>query len=196
VVPNGLRPEEFDPIAAVADPRDFLFIGTLRDLKGPDVFIEALDHLRKRAGTAPTAAIVGAGDEKPRYEAMVGDCGLTRTTLFRDPMPARDAFALARAVVVPSRAESMPYIVLESVAAGMPTIATNVGGIPEIFGDASDRLVPAGDAKALADAMAAVLASPTEARAAADILKARIKPLFSVEAMATAIEGVYRVAAG
>jgi glycosyltransferase involved in cell wall biosynthesis len=196
VVPNGLRPEEFDPIAAVADPRDFLFIGTLRDLKGPDVFIEALDHLRKRAGTAPTAAIVGAGDEKPRYEAMVRDRGLTRTTLFRDPMPARQAFALARVVVVPSRAESMPYIVLESVAAGMPTIATNVGGIPEIFGDASDRLVPAGDVRALADAMAAVLARPAEAQTAADILKARIKPLFSVAAMAAAIEGVYRVAAG
>ena len=50
------------------------------------------------------------------------------------PMPARQAFALGRVIVVPSRAEAMPYIVLEALAAGKPMIATAVGGIPEIFG--------------------------------------------------------------
>ncbi len=134
VVPNGLRPEEFEPVARQSDAADFLFIGTLRELKGPDVFIEALALLRREAGTAPTAVMVGGGDEKPRYVALAAERGLADSIAFRDPMPAREAFRLARAVVVPSRAESMPYVVLETVAAGLPLIATRVGGIPEIFG--------------------------------------------------------------
>ena len=49
-------------------------------------------------------------------------------------MPARQALALGRVMVVPSRTESLPYIVLEAAAAGKPLIATKVGGIPEIYG--------------------------------------------------------------
>ena len=60
-------------------------------------------------------------------------------------------------LVVPSRAESLPYIVLEAAAAGLPIIATNVGGIPEIFGPDAGDLVPPGDPAALADAIAAAL---------------------------------------
>ena len=65
-------------------------------------------------------------------------------------------------MVVPSRAESMPYIVLETVAAGLPIIATRVGGIPEILG--SEDLVEPGDAGALADAIRRVLDDPAAAR--------------------------------
>jgi glycosyltransferase involved in cell wall biosynthesis len=95
---------------------------------------------------------------------MVRDLGLSATVRFHRPMPARQAFALALAVVVPSRAESMPYIVLEAIGAGMPLVATRVGGIPEIFGPASDRLVPPGDAPALAAALAAIIPSRPKPR--------------------------------
>ena len=49
-------------------------------------------------------------------------------------MPARQAFALGKVMVVPSYGESLPYVVLEAGAAAKPLVATNVGGIPEIFG--------------------------------------------------------------
>ncbi len=65
------------------------------------------------------------------------------------PMPARQAFALGRIMVVPSRAESFPYIVLEAAAAGKPLIATRVGGIPDMFGPLAERLVPPDDRIAL-----------------------------------------------
>ena len=68
-------------------------------------------------------------------------------------MPAREAFALGRALVVPSRAESFPYIVLEAAAAGLPLLATNVGGIPEIVSGTDTALLPPEDADALAQAM-------------------------------------------
>ena len=194
VIPNGLRPEEFEPIALVPLAADFLFIGTLRELKGPDVFLQALALLRKDSGLAPGAVIVGGGEEKPRYTAMANELGLGEAVLFHEPMPAREAFALARAVVVPSRAESMPYVVLEAIAAGRPLIATRVGGIPEIFGGESGRLVGPGEVGELANAMAAMLAGPDIARAAADRLKAQIRSTFTVAAMASAIEAVYAAA--
>jgi len=194
VIPNGLRPEEFEPIALVPLAADFLFIGTLRELKGPDVFLQALALLRKDSGLAPGAVIVGGGEEKPRYTAMANELGLGEAVLFHEPMPAREAFALARAVVVPSRAESMPYVVLEAIAAGRPLIATRVGGIPEIFGGESGRLVGPGEVGELANAMAAMLAGPDIARAAADRLKAQIRSTFTVAAMASAIEAAYAAA--
>ena len=73
---------------------------------------------------------------------------------FAGAMPARAAFALGRLMVAPSRAESLPYIILETAAAAVPLITTNVGGIPEVFGPQAGRLVAPGDAAALAAAIA------------------------------------------
>lgn len=196
VVRNGLKPDEFVPVVARPDARDFLYIGMLRDLKGPDVFIEALGVIRERTGRSPSAFIVGAGDDKPRYERMVAERGLAGTVSFNDPMPARTAFSMAKAVVVPSRAESMPYIVLETIAAGVPLIATRVGGIPEIFGNESHRLIPPGDPIALAEGMMALAAAPDLARASAARLKARVGALFTVGAMAADVDNAYRAVSG
>ena len=165
VVRNGLRPEEFEPVTPAADARDFLFIGELRDLKGPDLFIGAIALLRSRTGKPPTGA-----DRRLRARRSTNIAPLSANSIwptassFVDPMPARDALRLAQTLVVPSRAESMPYIVLEAIAAGTPVVATRVGGIPEIFGAHADRLVPPGDTVALADAMAAVLRQPAGQR--------------------------------
>ena len=108
----------------------------MRDLKGPDLFIDALAAGRAASSAASCSAVmVGAGDDLPRYQAQVDPLGLAERVVFLPPMPARQAFALAGMIVVPSRAEAMPYIVLEALAAGKPMIATAVGGIPEIFGE-------------------------------------------------------------
>ncbi len=194
VVVNGLSREEFVPVTPAGDARDFLFIGELRDLKGPDVFIEALARIRERTGEAPTAVMVGPGDGRPRYEMMVASLGLTNRVEFRDPMPARDAFALARTVVVPSRAESMPYVVLEAIGAGVPLIATRVGGIPEIFGDAASALVSPGAPLALAVAMSAAVADPAAAQEAAARLRTRAEDTFTIDAMVGGIAGAYTAA--
>lgn len=191
IVRNGLRPEEFEPVKPAADARDFVFVGELRDLKGPDVLIEALARLRDESGTPPTAVIVGDGPDKARYQALVGELGLTGSVTFLPRMPARQAFARGRVMVVPSRAESMPYIVLEAIAAGLPLIATRVGGIPEILGAESDRLVPPGDAAPLAAAMKQAAGNLSEARASAEEIRTRIRPTFSTANMASTINAVY-----
>jgi glycosyltransferase involved in cell wall biosynthesis len=189
VVPNGLRPEEFEPVRPAENPADFLYIGMLRDLKGVDVFLRALRQLQ--TGETPFAAlVVGAGeaDDERRYREMA--TGLP--VKFLPPMPARKAFAMARILVVPSRAESMPYIVLEAAAARMPIIATNVGGIPEILAGEAKSLLPPGDADALADGLAKALQRPKDMIAAATLRRDAVKQHFSLSRMAARIEDIYR----
>ena len=82
-------------------------------------------------------------------------------------MPARDAFPLGRTLVVPSRAESFPYVVLEAGAAGKPLIATNVGGIPEILVGTQTALIAPDSVEALATALEGELADPAAAAARA-----------------------------
>ena len=130
VIPNALQPDDFTPHQPNANAADFLFIGELRHLKGVDVLLQALARI---AAFEPVrAVIVGAGPDAEAFKTMARELQLDGLIDFPGAMPARDAFPLGRCLVVPSRAESMPYIVLEAAAAAMPLLATNVGGIPEI----------------------------------------------------------------
>jgi glycosyltransferase involved in cell wall biosynthesis len=186
---NGLREAEFEPVPPAPDAADFLYIGMMRDLKGPDLFIDALAGAERRIGRPLSAVMVGAGDDLPRYRQQVAALGLAPRVAFRDPMRARQAFALAKVIVVPSRAEAMPYIVLEALAAGMPMIATAVGGIPEIFGEGSPALVQpeAGELERLMAQAATDLERYRAAMPSAADLKAR----FSAAVMARHIERAY-----
>ncbi|WP_201415235.1 glycosyltransferase [Mesorhizobium sp. J8] len=189
LVYNGLRAAEFEPVMTAANAADFLYIGMMRDLKGPDIFIDALALAGSALGRPLSAVMVGDGDDLPRYHAQVERLGLKSHVRFLPPMPARDAFALAGLIVVPSRAEAMPYIVLEALAAGMPMIATAVGGIPEIFGDGSPALIRPDPAQ-LAGKMETVFGDRNTYRKAmpqTDELKAR----FGADVMAAEIEKAY-----
>jgi glycosyltransferase involved in cell wall biosynthesis len=107
-------------------------------------------------------------------------------------MPAREALTLGRVMVVPSRAESLPYVVLEAAAGGKPLITTKVGGIPEIYGPLSDALVAPQDAGALAQAIAAALDNPAGAADTARQLRDRVAAGFSVETMVDGVLAGYR----
>lgn len=189
LVYNGLRAAEFEPVPPGAGAADFLYIGMMRDLKGPDIFIEALAGAERQIGRPLSAVMVGAGDDLPKYRAQVAALGLAERVVFHDPMRARDAFALARIIVVPSRAEAMPYIVLEALAAGMPMIAAAVGGIPEIFGEGSPALVRP-DAEALQHLMARAVGDIDGYRACMPG-PADLEARFSATVMASHIERAY-----
>jgi glycosyltransferase involved in cell wall biosynthesis len=190
-----LRPEDLVPIAPAENAADFLFIGEMRDLKGVDVFIEALGLL-EREGVPARGLVVGPAtpENAERYRALANARVTANRVAFRPPMPAREAFAMARIVIVPSRAESLPYLVLEAAGAGMPLIATDVGGIPEIFEGEAERLVPPGDPAALAAAMRAALADPARMAAEAVLRRDRIAQKFSLSLAAGQIEAIYRAA--
>jgi glycosyltransferase involved in cell wall biosynthesis len=189
LVYNGLQSREFEPVALADGAADFLYIGMMRDLKGPDIFIDALALVEARLQRQICAVMVGDGDDRPRYEAQANRLGLSERIRFFKPMPARRALGLARTVVVPSRAEAMPYIVLEALAAGKSVIASAVGGIPEVFGTDSRALLNPGPAE-LAEKMAEALRSP-DAFAAAMPTLADLKARFGADTMARHIGEAY-----
>lgn len=190
IVLNGLTEAEFEPVAPTPDAADFLFIGELRILKGPDLFVGALERLRAEGHDGIRAVMVGAGPDRDAIISQIEKAGLKDAIALHGPMPARQAFALARTVVMPSRAEAMPYIVLEALAASKPLIASRVGGIPEILGTDSGALI-APTLDAVGTAMRRDLEEPGWLAAQmpeGSALKAR----FSAPAMAQAITDAYR----
>jgi glycosyltransferase involved in cell wall biosynthesis len=193
VVHNGVTAAEFEPVACADDAADIVFVGELRVLKGVDLLIEAIACLA-REGRRLSAVIVGEGPDRAAFEAEVRAQGLEAQVRFTGAKPARAAFSLGRLLVIPSRAESLPYIVLEAAAAGMPLLTTRVGGIPEIFGPEASALVAPGDGQALAQAIASALNDLDAQGALAARLRSRVRAGFSTETMTDAVLSAYRTA--
>jgi glycosyltransferase involved in cell wall biosynthesis len=193
VVCNGVGAAEFAPLAVRPDASDIVFVGELRMLKGLDVLLEALAIL-KHGGRTIRATIAGEGPDAQQFKDLNERLQLADQTSFVGHVPARKAFAMGRILVMPSRAESLPYVILEAAAAGMPIIATRVGGIPEIFGPQSSGLVPPDDAAALAKTLDAALADPAQLARAAEALQARVLAHFSIDAMVDGGLAAYREA--
>jgi glycosyltransferase involved in cell wall biosynthesis len=127
MVHNGLWPEEFISRPFQADASDFLFVGEIRHLKGIDLLLNALARL---PGT--TLTVVGDGAEQPQYEELSRSLGLGNRVRFAGRKQIAEAVQLGRVMVLPSRHETFPYVVLETAAAGLPLIAADVGGIAEV----------------------------------------------------------------
>lgn len=108
-------------------------------------------------------------------------------------MPARDAFRMGRCLVMPSRAESFPYVVLEAGAGGLPMLLTDVGGIPEITAETPVQLLKPGAVNPLAHAMQNFLEAPEILQATSEILRSEIAQRYTVEGMAKSIDQFYQV---
>jgi glycosyltransferase involved in cell wall biosynthesis len=188
IIPNGLRSADFVTVEPYPGATDVLFVGELRDLKGVDVLLAALAELKDRP---VTATIVGSGPDEAKFREMASVLGLEAFVRFTGALPIRDALPLGRVMVVPSRAESFPYVVLEASAAGLPLIATNVGGIPEMVADTDTPLIEPGNAAALVTALNTTLDDPAKAHARAARLKAAITRKFTVAAMTDAVLNFY-----
>ena len=189
IVPHGLYRHEFYEPMLADDAVDFVFVGELRYLKGVDVLLEAL--AAHQAVFPGRALIVGSGPDEAKFKRLARRLGLNGRVTFSGAQSARSAFARARCIVVPSRAESFPYIVLEAAAAQMPLIATNVGGIPEIVAGVDMPLIPPGDVPALAGQLRAFLAGPKPFLDRAAALQKIVAERFTVENMTHEIIDFY-----
>jgi glycosyltransferase involved in cell wall biosynthesis len=163
VIYNGVDTALFNPgdraaararLGLPAGGRALLFVGNLVDVKGIDVLIDAL-AVPGRTGDASTCHLIGQGPLRAALERRAAAAaGVANRVKFVGPVAhdrLPDWFRAADLVVLPSRSEGVPNVLLEAAACGTPYVASRVGGIPEIADRAHCRLVPAGDAAALAD---------------------------------------------
>jgi glycosyltransferase involved in cell wall biosynthesis len=190
---NGLHAHEFARIEHVPDAADLMFIGELRYAKGIDLLLQAIAAITARTGRALSINIVGSGPDEAGLRAMARQLGLSDRAQFLGAMPARIAFERGKVMVVPSRFESMPYVVLEAAGCGQPLISTKVGGIPEIFGPDSAALIEPGDIHAIEAAVEAATAlDVAEMTARTDRLRHRVMQDFSAEKMTDTVVAAYR----
>lgn len=195
VVHNGLRKEEFEPVGSSGE-FDFVFVGELRALKGLDLLVTALSGLLRPDRTPPRLLVAGDGPDAEAIRVQIVNSRMSAQVSLAGAMPAREAFARGDCVVVPSRAESLPYVVLEAAAAQKPLIATRVGGIPEIFGPTESCLVAPDDAGALRAQLRRWLNDADELRAEAAERRRFVGANFDATAMADSIESGYLSALG
>jgi glycosyltransferase involved in cell wall biosynthesis len=200
VIRNSARPDAFaDPDPAFRYKllglfpggsrvsRVVLAAGRLSPEKGFDVLVAAAARV---LAADPTAGFVlfGEGVERPRLERRVRELGIAER--FRLPGFTRDLDRLlpwADVVAQSSYTEGLPNVVLEAGAAGVPAVATAVGGTPEAIAEGETGwLVPPGDPAALADRIDELMADPAARRRMGAAAKARMRGLFSFESQAAA----------
>ena len=139
-----------------------LWVGRLVPVKGLEVLLDACALLRQ-AGTSFTAYLVGDGPLRQALEEKSAVKGLQNVVKFVGACPPEqlgDWYRAADLFVMSSWSEGLPNVLRESLACGTPFVASRVGGIAEIAGG-SDRLFPAGDAAAMAQAVGQSLAEST-----------------------------------
>jgi glycosyltransferase involved in cell wall biosynthesis len=198
VIPNA-----FDGVAAVverATARERLgipsgdsaigWVGRLSEEKGPDIFVESLALLSR---PLPGVSIVGGGPDEAALRERAARLGVSGSVRWHGVV--RGAGALLGAfdmLVLSSRTEGVPIVLLEAAAAGTPIVATRVGGVPSMFSDEEALLVPADDPRALAAAIDAVRSDPEAARARAEAARTRLERDFAPRPWLERYEELYR----
>ena len=174
VIHNGV---DIDRFQTSGDERDQLFPGVGKgklivlvgnmhtDIKGHPWLIASAPAVVHEFPTA-RFVLAGDGEQRPRFEEQAAKLGLEQNFLFlgrRTDIPK--ILACCDVAVLPSRAEGLPNAILEYMAAGLPTIASRVGGNAELIEDGvTGLLVPSEDSAALSDALLALLRDPGLAR--------------------------------
>jgi glycosyltransferase involved in cell wall biosynthesis len=139
-----------------------LFVGNLVPVKGIDVLIESLAKAMT-TGVKFQCALVGEGPLKAELQYQIDTRGLATRVRLIGSRPLEELphwYRAADVVVLPSRSEGVPNVLLEATACGTPFIATSVGGIPEIA--SAESLVPSDDVAALAERIGRFLTSPPQ----------------------------------
>jgi len=197
IIPNALAPHgaPLDRAAArraLELPAEGLlagWVGRVSREKAVDVFIDALSSIGDRV---IQGVILGDGPERAAEQARADSVAPSRFLWLGAVPDAARYFAAFDLFVLSSRAEGLPMVLLEAMAAGVPIVTTNVGGIPDLLSPAEGALVPPDDPKALASAMRAALDDRAAASARARAAQLRQRAEFDVGPWSDRYETLYR----
>jgi len=161
VVPNVVDTSLFSPDSQERNGR-LLTVGLLYQAKGYEYLLEALALLR-RDGRDVELDIVGDGPQRAAYTRLADELGLDGHVVFHGLVPKPEVARRMREsslFVLTSRYDNNPCVLIEAMASGLPTVATAVGGIPEVVDESSGVLARPRDPRSIADAISAALDRP------------------------------------
>lgn len=202
VIANGVAPVTPAPPCTGPAPgwKEGPLVGVVARLqpeKGVCIFLDSVERVTRNCPDA-RYVVVGDGPLRPALEHLAGRLGVADRVRFlgfreraRAMLPALDILA------VPSLTEGAPLVVLEAMAAGVPIVATAVGGIPEQIRHGREGLLVApGDPHALSEAILTLIHDPERAHRLAEAGRRRALVDFSYHRMLGEVEDVYRRAIG
>lgn len=202
--PIGLDLEHFSPAKPRHDIRSELgipsgqllvgIISYLRDYKGHRYFVEAAAKVLKQH-QGVSFLIVGEGPEEQNIRAQIERLGLAsdvRMLGFRDDL--LDVFRSLDLFVIPTvEGDTIPQVLMQALAIGLPVVSTTTGSIPDVIGDGeSGFLVPPRDVDALSDRIGRLLADPELRAAMGRRGRQRVERSYSIDRMVDELERVYR----
>lgn len=192
IVHCGVEPARYR--ASAHDGQRLLFVGRLAAVKGVPLLLEAMAALAPRF-PALRLTLIGDGPERAALEAQARALGLAERVDFlgyRSQSEVAEALSEADVFALPSFAEGLPVVLMEALAAQVPVVTTQIAGVPELVADgAAGRLVPPGDAEALARAIAGLLASPDLRRSMGAAGRARVEEGFDIAREAARLSALF-----
>lgn len=199
VIPNGVDPEQF-PVAADPPGPVMSWVGRVDPLKGLETLINAFAEVRE---TIPHARLRMFGATPPGNETYRDRCldlidqrRLKGAASFEGMVPeAVTGYHAGQIVMLTSISEGLPYSVMEAMMAGRPVVATDVGGVRELVGDAG-IVVRSGDVSAIAQASLRLLGDHRLRRRLGTVARARAMERYQVRHGVEAYRALYREVAG
>jgi len=192
IIPNGLDLAAFRQPEPRPQLRKVVVVGNLRPEKGHDVLIDAAVDVLKRYPDA-RFELVGGGPLRESLQQRARDRHVGDAFTFAghcDDVPAR--IAAADVFVLPSRSEAFPNAVIEAMATGLPIVASRVGGVLELITDGvSGLLVPADDARSLADRLCQLMDDAALGARLGAAARAEAVARYSFDRMVAAFESLY-----
>jgi glycosyltransferase involved in cell wall biosynthesis len=174
-------------------PANGPIVGSMYPVKGQTYLVQAMARVAARVPGA-VCLIAGRGELGPALAREAAGLGLgdrVRLLGYRTDVPA--LLGLMDVFVLPSLSEGLPLSLLEAQAAGKPVVASRVGGCPEALDDGrSGYLVPPRDPQVLAERLLSLLGDPAAARAMGAHGRARVRAMFSLDAMATRYVDIFK----
>jgi glycosyltransferase involved in cell wall biosynthesis len=202
VVPNGIDCRPFDGAGIVHSfpdqPLRLLYIGRIAREKGLYETLQGM-RLAMELGVETRLIVAGGGAEVSRLRRYAIALGLGSRVCFSGPVFDGDKVKLLDGCdlfMLPSYSEGLPYALLESMAAGVPVIATPVGAIPDVLSHGTHGLlVPPRDCKAIARALAELAADREKLSWMSRACRRRIRAAFSIERVADELAQLSRALA-